>query len=153
MGGTIVLRTLARQSDTPAEMTLVFVYGSLMRGFHNHRLLQHDAARYVGRAETQARYTLVDLGAFPGLLEAGSARVRGEIYDVDEPTLAKLDRLEGHPRFYQRKHVLLARRPPPLRAAGVARAVWAYFLPSEEFGHRPLVTSGDWRRKERLTSE
>jgi gamma-glutamylcyclotransferase (GGCT)/AIG2-like uncharacterized protein YtfP len=149
----IVLRTLTRQDDNPPAMTLVFVYGSLMRGFHNYRLLVRGNAHYLGRAETRPEYSLIDLGPFPGLIESGTTRVRGEVYDVDGPTLAHLDRLEGHPKFYQRKHVALARRPHQLRLPEAAsRVVWAYFLPNEEYGHRPLIMTGDWKRKESGTS-
>jgi gamma-glutamylaminecyclotransferase len=144
---TIILRTLARKDDAP--MTLVFVYGSLMRGFSNHAVLTKGRAQYLGKAETRAAYSLVDLGPFPGLVEPGGTRVRGEVYEVDPPTLAHLDRLEGHPKFYQRRQVALARRPRPLRLTDeTGRTVWAYFLPSEEYGHRPMIMTGDWRRKE-----
>lgn len=146
-GNQIVLGTLAQQDDGPAVTTLVFVYGTLMRGFRNHRLLAQGGCHYLGRGETRPQYTLVDLGPFPGLLDVGTTRVRGEVYEVDAPTLAKLDRLEGHPRFYERKPVALARRPASLRTPNrTSRTISAYFLPREEYGHRPLIVTGDWRR-------
>lgn len=134
-----------RETNESSEKVLVFVYGTLMQGFGNHRLLEAGRARYIGRAATKPRYTLVDLGHFPGMLEGGKTSVRGEVFEVDAQTLAKLDRLEGHPRFYRRKPVSLAQRPPELRRAHPRADVWAYLLPAEEYGQRPEIPSGDWR--------
>jgi gamma-glutamylcyclotransferase (GGCT)/AIG2-like uncharacterized protein YtfP len=121
---------------------LVFVYGSLMRGQGNHRLLEH--ARFVRAAHTTAAFTLVDLGAFPGLLARGTTAVRGEVYRVDDATLAALDRLESHPRFYRRQEIALTDGP----------RVEAYLLSAERYGSYPVVVGGDWRAhlaKERAT--
>ena len=41
----------------------VFVYGSLMWGFHNHHLLNDRV--FVREAKTEARFELYSLGAFP----------------------------------------------------------------------------------------
>jgi gamma-glutamylcyclotransferase (GGCT)/AIG2-like uncharacterized protein YtfP len=112
---------------------LVFVYGSLMKGQGNHRLL--TSARFVRTAHTSASFTLVDLGAFPGLLAGGTTAVRGEVYAVDNATLAALDRLESHPRFYRRQEIALS--------DGVR--VQAYLLPAARYAAYPAVVGGDWR--------
>ena len=104
---------------SPAEPSLLFVYGTLLRGQRNHSSLA--AAQYLGRVRTAASYTLVSLGPFPALREGGSAAVEGELYEVDPAILAALDRLEGHPDFYRRGTVLLAD----------GRASVTYFLPAE----------------------
>lgn len=80
----------------------VFVYGSLMRGFGNHGLLESSAFISEATAEGLRLYTL---GAFPAVLSGddGDSPVRGEVYSVDDETLARLDRLEGHPNFYRRE--------------------------------------------------
>lgn len=75
----------------------VFVYGTLKRGFHNHRLLA--GTKYIGT--DFIRGTLINFG-LPGVI-AGERAVEGEIYEVDDATLARLDLLEGHPNFYERK--------------------------------------------------
>lgn len=116
-------------------MTTVFVYGSLMSGLYNHRRLETDGARFVREASTEASFTLVDLGAFPGLIAAGSTSVCGEVYDVDDATLASLDELEGHPRFYCRTPIRLA----------TGEEVQAYLLPAIYRRH-PEIAGGDWRR-------
>src|SRR6266576_1419493 len=76
--------------------TLVFVYGSLKRGYWNNVLLEQS--EFLGNAHTVSKFRMRTV-AFPLLLEArdGSdrGRVRGEVYAVDAKTLAELDILEG----------------------------------------------------------
>jgi gamma-glutamylcyclotransferase (GGCT)/AIG2-like uncharacterized protein YtfP len=67
-----------------------------MSGQGNHRLIANT--RFLGAARTAAGFTLYDLGAFPGMVAEGSGAVEGEVYAIDDATLARLDRLEGHPR-------------------------------------------------------
>lgn len=120
--------------------TRVFVYGSLMRGFGNHRTLR--GAAFVGGAVTAPRYTLVDLGAFPALLEGGDTAVVGELYDVPPAVLPRVDALEGHPTFYERKRVELEG----------GEEVEAYVLPRQSRRAEEKIQSGDWRRRRSCSS-
>lgn len=81
---------------------LVFVYGSLKRGFHNHRLLENS--KFLGPAKTTAEYEMFPLagGAFP-VIVPGNYAINGELYEVDETTLKLLDRLESNGSMYQRE--------------------------------------------------
>ena len=74
-------------------MHRVFVYGTLKRGFRNHRFLEN--ADFVGKAYTVAAYRMLD-GRFPVLRDGGPnlKQIGGEVYDVDDRTLAQLDDLE-----------------------------------------------------------
>lgn len=114
-------------------MTRVLVYGSLMSGQMNHRVL--CGARFVRVARTDAVFTLVSLGAYPALIAGGATSVRGEIYELDDATLARVDRFEGHPTFYRRE-------PVPLRGG---TSVFAYVLASSITRRHDIVESGDWR--------
>ena len=81
----------------------VFVYGSLMTGFGNNRLL----TGYEGEAASLvARYQMVSLGHFPALVQrVGLCEdpIVGELYQVDDETLRQLDLLEGVAHgFYKR---------------------------------------------------
>jgi gamma-glutamylaminecyclotransferase len=115
--------------------TRVFVYGSLLAGEPNHRAL--EGARFVGVAQTEPRYSLHDLGAYPALVADGTHAIVGELYDVDDEVLARLDRLEGHPEFYRRDHITLAD----------GSDAETYFLPHAQAAGTPRVTHGDWRKR------
>lgn len=115
--------------------TRVFVYGTLLAGQRNHRYLAR--ARLVGPARTKAVFALHDLGLFPGLVAGGTHSVLGEIYEVDEPTLAALDRLEGHPDFYRRATIDLE---------DDALAV-TYLLSQAQVEGHPVIASGSWRAR------
>ena len=115
--------------------TRVFVYGTLLAGEPNHRLLV--GARLVAAARTKPAFELRDLGAFPGLVPGGAHAVAGKVYEVDEPTLAALDRLEGHPRFYRRSRIALE---------GGA-TVETYLLAPEQVEGLPVIDSGSWRAR------
>jgi gamma-glutamylaminecyclotransferase len=115
------------------EPLRVFVYGTLLAGERNHHLLA--GARLLGTTRTHRGYSLHDLGHFPGLVGGGQQAVTGEIYEIDEPTLAALDRLEGHPSFYHRTLII----------AENGACVIVYLLaPSQVVGY-PVIASGNWR--------
>jgi gamma-glutamylcyclotransferase (GGCT)/AIG2-like uncharacterized protein YtfP len=70
-------------------MTYLFIYGTLMPGLRLEAEMHR--ARFVGPAQIQGR--LVDVGRYPGLLP-GDDSVVGEIYEVDDAHLARLDGVE-----------------------------------------------------------
>ncbi len=115
-------------------MTRVFVYGSLLAGEPNHRVLA--SARFVAHARTRPTFALHDLGAFPGVVAGGATAVVGEIYEVDGPTLDRLDRLEGHPHLYRREVIELE--------GGVELAYIYVYVAS--LGRARAISSGDWRQ-------
>lgn len=112
----------------------LFVYGTLLRGESNHGLLAR--ATFVREAWTPGAYTLVALDGHPGMTAEGDGTVRGEVFDVDEATLADLDALEGHPDWYIRSALPLAD----------GETVETYLLPARFRADRPVIAHGDWRR-------
>ncbi len=115
------------------------MYGTLRRGGGAQSALGLcRALSYLGPC--RLRGTLVDLGAFPGLV-AGDGSVTGELYEVaDRAVLERLDRFEGYDpadptgsAFVRRLARLL---DPPVHAW-----VWYYNRPTTG---RPRVASGDW---------
>jgi gamma-glutamylcyclotransferase (GGCT)/AIG2-like uncharacterized protein YtfP len=81
-------------------MTALFVYGTLKRGQRNHRAIERS--RFFGEARTAPQFTLHDLLWYPAMVLGGTTSVAGELYDVDDATLAVVDRIEGHPTYYKR---------------------------------------------------
>jgi gamma-glutamylcyclotransferase (GGCT)/AIG2-like uncharacterized protein YtfP len=79
---------------------LVFVYGSLCRGEEFHHYLAD--ARFVGPWRTPPTWEMWDLDGYPALTPGGQTSAAGELYDVSEALLARLDELEETPTLYQR---------------------------------------------------
>lgn len=95
-------------------MTRLFIYGTLKRGGRNHALLAGQT--FLGEAHTPPGYTLYALGDYPGLVPAASDRqgVKGELWAVDDATLARLDEFEGVAEgLYRREPIPLI--PPHAR--------------------------------------
>lgn len=105
----------------------VFVYGTLKRGHYNHRLLEES--EFLGKSVIKG--TMYNLGSFPALSLHGNTDIRGEVFAVDEPTMKRLDRLEGYPDFYDRQKVETS--------LGDA---WVYTM--DERDGAPVVKSGEW---------
>lgn len=89
---------------------LVFVYGSLKRGYGLHHLLEGQAFR--GPATTFPLYRIFDLGSYPGLVDwPEGLAVQGELYQVDTECLKRLDEAEGVDEgLYARRVIML--QPP-----------------------------------------
>ena len=121
----------------PELRSRVFVYGTLLTGESNHHHLAY--ARLVGEARTRPEFTLFDLGFYPGMVRVGTSSVVGEIYAVDEPTLARLDRLEGHPTVYLRTTIHLAS----------GDEVETYLLEVRQVAGCPIIPGGSWRARKR----
>jgi gamma-glutamylaminecyclotransferase len=111
----------------------VFVYGTLLAGEVNHFLLA--GADLLGRHHTEPCFTMFNLGAYPGVVRDGNARVAGEVYQMGAKNLELLDRLEDYPRLFGR--ILI---PSPYGRA------WIYLFRGRIDG-RPVIRCGDWRNR------
>lgn len=76
------------------DTKLIAVYGSLRKGFGNHHILKN--ANYLGEFDTEPIYDMYSLSAFPGLVTGGNTSIKMEVYEVDRPTLVRLNQLEGY---------------------------------------------------------
>lgn len=82
-------------------MSLVFVYGSLKKGFHNDHYLRES--KFISKAFTShLHWEMISLGGFPAVI-LGKGIVLGELYEVNDRTLINLDRLEGEGHFYTKQ--------------------------------------------------
>ena len=108
----------------------VFVYGTLRKGEVNHHLLH--GAELSGEHMTRPQYRMLNLGAYPGVVEGGTTAICGEIYRVSRMQFVHLDRLEAYPALYNRK----------LIPTQWGRA-WIYLYRGNR-NARPVIPSGNW---------
>ena len=115
----------------------IIVYGTLMSGCGNHGFLK--GSTYCGKIRIKG-FSMVSLGSFPAVTETGVSEdsVVGEVYEVDWNTIRRIDRLEGHPFFYQRKRI-----PIQLNVGGHnIKEAWIYLQDNPK---GTSVSNGDWR--------
>lgn len=117
---------------------LIAVYGSLLSGLGNHRVIQGENTEFLGEFISEPVYSLYSLGGFPGLKENGKTAVKMEVYSVDDETARRVDMLEGYSSdrpatFYDKK---------PIETPFGTASVYIYVddIPKEN-----LIESGDWR--------
>lgn len=112
---------------------LIFVYGTLRSTESRSSVLTNS--KFIGEYKSLQKYTMVNLGNFPGIFDEGTTQIFGEVYSVENDVLETLDRIEGHPDFYQRKPILLS---------NFNKTVFAYFLEKDRYHSYPLIESGNW---------
>ena len=74
------------------KITYIFVYGSLRFGFELNHFLRNS--RFVGLAFAEG-FKMYDLGAYPGVVR-GEGIIYGEVYEIDDELLKKLDEVEDY---------------------------------------------------------
>jgi gamma-glutamylcyclotransferase (GGCT)/AIG2-like uncharacterized protein YtfP len=117
-----------------AECRNLFVYGTLRRGSVDPMaefLGQH--ARFIGQGKASGR--LLDLGAYPGMVEAESPDewVQGDVFELADPqtTFLTLDRYEGCDRpnpLYERRITFVK------LSTGKEVRAWYYHYPDSSKG-------------------
>jgi gamma-glutamylcyclotransferase (GGCT)/AIG2-like uncharacterized protein YtfP len=114
---------------------LVFVYGTLRRGSAQSMSVRFPNSKFI--AEAKVNGSLYDLGAYPGLLvNESKSPVTGEVYEVDDETLNRLDDFESSSDYW--------RKQVELFVGGQRRLGWTYEPNPESYSLRTLITSGDW---------
>ena len=112
----------------------VFVYGTLKRGFPNHFFIKGQKS--LGPAVTVEPYALYeDVHPLVSKQERISP-IHGEVYEVSDAILKRIDLLEDHPVHYRREEVDVD------LDSGERVTVWMYFFP-EPRGR--LFPDGDWK--------
>lgn len=125
----------------------VFVYGTLMHDFGNHRVMEMAFGRPLDQCIDWVPGTIINghelamwegHRGFPFLRETNTPAygVYGELY-FDVPNILPLDRLEGYPNFYNRKKLTV-------HAGDLTFEAWAYYINDFSDNTQP-VPGGDWR--------
>lgn len=130
------------------QTNLLFVYGSLLRGF------QSSAYEYISRyfrllGDATVTGTMYDLGEFPVVRPVDTGRtIKGELYEIVNPNefsfvMAQLDDYEGlYPEdgdevYYEREAVDVDFNGQPVTA-------WIYWY-NRDVSDKRIVESGDMR--------
>lgn len=118
---------------------LVFVYGSLKRGFHNSHCLGDSS--FEGRGMTaKPEFRMGNVGAYPEVTRTESQSagfVTGELYFCDQQTMARLDVLESNEEYYRRELVPISKMDS---ANSIPVDAWIYLWLKTE--HADVVASG-----------
>ncbi len=116
----------------------IFVYGTLKKGDSNHQLL--DGSEYICTTRTIGKYTMLDLGLFPGVLKderssrSSASFIHGEVYDITPHTLEALDNYEGE--WYFREEIELE--------FGIEALI--YFLKKIPAIDYDIIPNGNWTK-------
>lgn len=135
---------LVKEEEAQPERTRVFVYGSLKRGYGLEHNLDHQL--FIGE-DVLHGYHMISLGVYPAIFRTAATadcRVHGEVYDVTNACLNRLDEVEGVPNFYHRATVRL-------ETHGAAQ-VYCHHYPSNRRSFE-RVMGGVWRGKNTPTVE
>ena len=124
---------------------LLFVYGTLRRGFPLHRRLSKSSVRYIGKGWVGGR--LYDLGEYPGAVRStsGNASIEGEVYELLDAKhqLEELDRVEEYNPQKPSKSLFVRKKAPVKLQDGTQTRAWVYFLPRRPQKAR-LIVAGDY---------
>jgi len=115
-------------------MVKLFVYGTLRQKECRHYLL--GSSQFIGYGKAKG-FLLYNIGAFPGMVE-GAGEVKGEVYEIPEELLDKLDMVEGVPYLFRREVIEVELKDGTLIKA------YAY-LYNKKVDNKMLIPSGDWK--------
>lgn len=85
----------------------LFVYGSLKKGFDNHKFLE-KATKRIGKASTIRKFGMFEdsFGNYPYLVPKPISKIEGELYQINrKEILDEIDQFEGAPDYYQREKI------------------------------------------------
>lgn len=116
------------------DYDLLFVYGTLKKGYPLHSTFSHLDAMLIGPYETEKNYTMYDLGSYPAVTVGGLASIKGEIYAIK--SITPFDLVEGYPNLYNRCKI-----HTPYGDA------WMYIMPPMKllsYKSRRILKNGEW---------
>lgn len=105
-------------------MNKVAVYGTLKKGYSNHRLLKRQ--KFIGQGLLSKDFSLIISGLPFVIKEKGPTEIKCEIYEVSKRCMTNLDYLEGHPDLYKRELT------PVKTEDGEEHECWVYFYTDDQ---------------------
>lgn len=113
------------------KLVKLFVYGTLRKGSKGHRYLL--SANLLAENEKIYGLRMYDNGFYPFVIKVDNLDefVVGEIYQIAENILPKLDHYEGTPSLYKRVY-------------HEKKDLYLYLSQATALDHLPIVPQGDW---------
>ncbi|MGH6627655.1 MAG: gamma-glutamylcyclotransferase family protein [Burkholderiaceae bacterium] len=133
-----------RNSAPAASPRHVFVYGTLRRGDDNDMTRLAPAPRYVGSCTVPG--TMYHLGAYPGVVLGGEARVVGEVYAVEPALERQLDEIE---ELYPQQKDEYFKREIAVDVQGQRLMCVVYEINPRYIAGARVIASGDWVKDRR----
>ncbi|QER41617.1 gamma-glutamylcyclotransferase [Thermodesulfobacterium sp. TA1] len=115
-------------------MPKVFVYGTLRKGESRSFLLTD--CKFLGYAKAKG-FLLYNVSSFPGMVP-GEGEVIGEVYEIPESLLEKLDKVEDVPNLFRRELIEVVLED----GIGILAYVYLY---NKKVDNKLLIPSGDWK--------
>ena len=111
--------------DNVLQGNVVAVYGTLKKWNSNYYSYLSGSSSFVGSGETKDKYPLI-INGLPYLVDKKGVghNVEVDVFTVSDSVLRDLDALEGHPRWYMRKQILIKVKDREVLC-------WIYFNPIE----------------------
>ena len=128
------------------HLNKVFVYGTLMENFWNHKRYLEGRINRITPGKIQGLLYHLPEG-YPALIP-GDGIVKGEIIEpVDEKLLKSLDRLEDY-REGRSNNLYVREIKNILTEDGKNMTCWVYIYTDERYARENgiLVQNGDWRK-------
>ena len=86
---------------------IIFVYGTLKRGFPLHLVLEES--KFLGMATSVYKYPMIanKFGTYPFLidLKGKGNYIKGEIFEITNEVFSELDKIEGVPNLFVRAFI------------------------------------------------
>lgn len=123
------------------EPIRLFVYGSLREGEYNHG--RFGPQKNLGLYISPPQYLLIDLGAYPAMVQKQNATgggVIGEIHEITPDMLPWFDRMEYGAGYHR-----AVDRFMPLSKKGQDIIAEVYIQPWMHWMEKRIIPSGDWK--------
>lgn len=85
----------------------IFVYGTLKKGKNNHHYIDKKIEKEITLNIPGFLYWKEGRPYPHFISNKYGINIEGEIYDLSEEEIKKIDKLEGHPFFFKRKETIL----------------------------------------------
>lgn len=127
------------------KKVLIFVYGTLRKGSHNHRLLERPDVKFVCNDSIRAKMYTANWG-YPFIVFSQSNKdfVVGEVYEVPYSlVISRLDYLEGYRGQKKSDNLYYRKQANTIKNKNV---VYVYEAGDMRKSQCDLITHGDWMK-------